>query len=106
MTITESEGFTDTEPEGFTDEELAEARRYSILIEWSEEDGVYIVSVPELPGLHTHGATHGEAVEMGEEAIATWLAGLRHVGDPVPPPRYWSSASGTPKPRAAGAATA
>jgi hypothetical protein len=35
--------------------------------------------------------THVEAVEMGEAAIATQLAGLRHFGRPVPPPRYWSS---------------
>jgi predicted RNase H-like HicB family nuclease len=70
-----------------TEEMLAEARRYSLLIEWSDRDGVYIVSVPELPGCLTHGSTHAEAVEMGEEAIATYLAGLRHFGDPVPPPR-------------------
>jgi predicted RNase H-like HicB family nuclease len=70
-----------------TEEELAEARRYSLLIQWSNEDRVYIVSVPELPGCRTHSATHIEAVEMGAEAIATYLAGLRHFGDPVPPPR-------------------
>lgn len=70
-----------------TEEMLAEARRYSLLIEWSERDRVYIVGVPELPGCRTHGTTHGEAVAMGEEAVATYLAGPRHFGDPVPPPR-------------------
>ena len=70
-----------------TEEMLAEARRYSLLIEWSDRDGVYIVSVPELPGCQTHDLTHAEAIEKGEEAIATYLAGLRHFGDPVPPPR-------------------
>ncbi len=75
-----------------TEEMLAEARRYSMLIEWSERDQVYVVSVPELPGCRTHGATHAEAVEMGEEAIATYLAGVRHFGDPVPPPRLASVA--------------
>ena len=70
-----------------TEELLAEARRYSLLIEWSERDGVYIVTVPELPGCKTHGATHVEAIEMGEEAITTYLVGARHFGDPVPPPR-------------------
>lgn len=81
---------TAVDVQGFTAEELAEARRYSLLIQWSDEDRAYIVSVPELPGLRTHGTTHVEAVEMGEEAIATRLAGLRHFGRPVPPPRYWS----------------
>ena len=28
------------------------------IIQWSEEDGVYIVSVPELPGCKTHGKTY------------------------------------------------
>ncbi len=82
---------TDPEQE-ITAEELAEARRYSMVIEWSDEDRVYLVSVPELPGLRTHGATHEEAVAMGEEAIATWLAGLRHFGHPVPPPRVVAGA--------------
>lgn len=70
-----------------TEGELAEARRYSLLIQWSDEDHLYIVTVPELPGCITHGATHEEAVAMGEEAIATYLAGMRYFGRPVPPPR-------------------
>ncbi len=76
---------------GITEEELAEARRYSLPIQWSDEDHLYIVTVPKLPGCVTHGATHLEAVEMGEEAIATYLAGLCHFGRPVPPPRVVGS---------------
>ncbi|HET7095416.1 MAG TPA: helix-turn-helix domain-containing protein, partial [Thermomicrobiales bacterium] len=49
-------------------------------------DDAYVVSVPELPGLHTHGATVAEAAEMGEEAIATWLEADRRWGDETPPP--------------------
>jgi predicted RNase H-like HicB family nuclease len=71
-----------------TAEELAEARRYSMHIARSPEDEVYIVSVPELPGLHTHGPTHREAVEMGEDAIAVWIAGHRRMDLPVLEPRY------------------
>jgi predicted RNase H-like HicB family nuclease len=74
-----------------TPEMLAEARRYSMTIMWSDEDGVYIVTAPELPGCRTHGATHQEALMMGEEAIAGWLASARAVGDPVPPPRVVAS---------------
>jgi predicted RNase H-like HicB family nuclease len=54
-----------------TPDELAEARRYSVRLVWSREDEAYLVSVPEIPGLRTHGATHEEAVAVGEEAIAT-----------------------------------
>ncbi len=74
--------------EEFTPEELAEARRYSMLIAWSLEDGLYLVEVPELPAVKTHGATHEEAMAMGEEAIATYLWSLRRHGRSVPPPRY------------------
>lgn len=56
-------------------------------IAWSDEDRVYIVTVPELPNCITHGATHAEAVEMGERAIATFLAARLLFGRPVPPPR-------------------
>ncbi len=39
--------------------------RYSMLImliRWSDEDQLYIVDVPELPGCTTHGQTYEEAV--------------------------------------------
>lgn len=73
-------------------DELAEVRRYSLVIAWSDEDGLYVVTVPELPGCLTHGATHAEAVRQGEDAIATWLATARRFGDPIPPPRVFAAA--------------
>jgi len=70
-----------------SDEELARARRYSMVIRWSDEDRVYIVEAPELPDLRTHGRTIAEAVEMGEEAIATLLSALLEIGrTPSAPP--------------------
>ena len=30
-------------------EEWDEARRYALVIEWSEEDGVYLATAPDLP---------------------------------------------------------
>ena len=74
------------QPEPIADAEIEEARRYSMVIVWSDEDRVYLVTVPELPGLVTHGATVADAVDMGEEAIATWIAGSRRFGASVPPP--------------------
>jgi predicted RNase H-like HicB family nuclease len=44
---------------------------YSMLIEWSEEDQAYLVTLPEwanrvmMPA--THGSTYGEAVQHGQE---------------------------------------
>ncbi len=71
--------------------EHAEAQRYSMVIEWSDEDVAYIMTVPELPGCMTHGATHAEAVRQGEDAIATWLDTARAHGDPVPAPRIFAT---------------
>ncbi len=60
---------------------------FSMIIEWSEEDDAYVVTVPELPGCVTHGSTYAEAVRQGEDAIATWLEMARASGDPIPAPR-------------------
>ncbi len=64
--------------------------RYSLVIEWSDEDRLYIVTVPELPGCRTHGATQGEAVAMGRDAIAAWLDANRAWGRPIPAPRLFA----------------
>lgn len=46
-----------------------EPLRYSMYIQWSEEDQAYIVTVLELPGCKTHGKTYVEAVKQGQDAI-------------------------------------
>ncbi len=76
-----------------TPQDIAEAQAYSMVLEWSPENDAWIVSVPELPGLHTHGETRAEAIEMGEEVIARWMAGLRKHGQAVPEPRRFISVS-------------
>lgn len=67
-------------------EEIAEARRYAMAIEWSPEDEVFVVSFPDAPGVMTHGVTRDEAAAMGEDAIITWLTALHDANIPVPPP--------------------
>ncbi len=70
--------------------------KYSMVIEWSDEDNAYIVTVPELPGCRTHGFTYEEAVEQGQEVIEGWIDVARSKGRPVPSPRtfvYWSNLS-------------
>ncbi|MGA7669275.1 MAG: type II toxin-antitoxin system HicB family antitoxin [Nitrolancea sp.] len=69
----------------------AEHLHYSMVIQWSDEDQVYIVTVPELPGCMTHGATYEEAVEQGKEAIEGWLAANRDMGRPIPAPRIFAT---------------
>lgn len=60
--------------------------RYRMVIAWSDEDDAYLVTVPDLPGCVTHGATYEDAARMGEDVIAAWLAGARHWGRPIPMP--------------------
>ena len=63
---------------------------YSMLMEWSEEDQAYIVTVPELPGCRTHGETYEEAVRQGQDAIASWIEARRASGRPIPAPRVFA----------------
>ena len=65
-------------------------RRYSMIIEWSDEDEAYIVTVPELPGCLTHGATYAEAVKHGEDAIESWIDAARAWGRPIPEPKVYA----------------
>jgi predicted RNase H-like HicB family nuclease len=61
--------------ENLSEAERASVRRYAMVIEWSDEDQLFLVSIPDFPGAHTHGRTRAEAAEMGEEAIALLLNG-------------------------------
>jgi predicted RNase H-like HicB family nuclease len=47
---------------------------YALVMEWSTEDDAFVVSVPDFPEIHTHGATREEAAAMANEVIALTLA--------------------------------
>lgn len=70
----------------FTPEELDEASRYEIVIRWSDTDQLFLASVPQLPGVITHGATPAEAADRVIEVAADWIYGSRILGEPVPDP--------------------
>jgi predicted RNase H-like HicB family nuclease len=69
-----------------------EHHHYSMLIQWSDEDQAYIVTVPELAGCRTHGFTYEEAVQRGQEAIEGWIEDARAWGEAVPAPRIFAGA--------------
>lgn len=73
-----------------TEADAAAALRYALVIERSTEDEVFVVSVPDIPRLHTHGSTREEAAGMGNDAVALWLAGARETGIRIPPPSFSS----------------
>ena len=63
---------------------------YTMLIEWSNEDQIYIVTLPEF-GDHckTHGETYLEAVKNGEEVVEMLLESLERDNLPAPPQQHY-----------------
>ena len=64
-----------------------EPLKYSMLIEWSDEDNKYIVTLPEFPNCYTHGATYEEALQNGKEAIEALIEKYQYCGQPLPQPK-------------------
>ena len=60
---------------------------YSMNIQWDEDDQIYVVTVPELPGCRTHGSTYEEAVRQGQDAIASWIMVAQELERPIPAPK-------------------
>ena len=71
-----------------TAEDAAAALRYAIVIEWSTADDAFVVSVPDFPEIHTHGATREEAATMANDVISLTLAAARQSGRAVSPPTF------------------
>ena len=70
---------------------MSEQLRYSMLIEWSDEDQVYVVSMPEWGDLaHTHGDTYEDALQRGKELIGELVAARQERGEPLPQPRVFA----------------
>jgi len=64
---------------------------YSMLIEWSEEDEAYLVTLPEwadrviMPA--THGSTYNEAVQHGQEVLELLINDAKRTGEALPLPK-------------------
>ena len=61
--------------------------KYEIIIFWSEEDNVYVIDVPELPGCMAHGNNYDEALKNGQAAIESWIKVAKELGRNIPEPR-------------------
>jgi len=61
--------------------------RYEIIIYWSDEDGVYVAEVPELPGCSAHGESYESALSNAKDAIALWIETAKEFDDPIPDPK-------------------
>ena len=61
--------------------------RYELIIYWSEEDGAFIVEVPELPGCMADGLSYQDAVSNAEAIIQEWIETAKYLGRPIPAPK-------------------
>ena len=61
------------------------------MIQWSDEDGPFLVTIPEFSDLVvmpcTAGKTREEAIHNGEEVIEMYLEAWREEGEVIPQPR-------------------
>lgn len=62
--------------------------RYTILIHRDADSEMYLVDVPDLPGVVTEGISGAEAVANASEAIRSHLVFLQHEGEAIPEPTY------------------
>src|SRR5438552_18297126 len=64
--------------------------RYSMLIQWSDEDQCYVVTLPEFGGCMTHGETYEEAAHHGQEALESLSEACQAGGRPLPAPQLFT----------------
>ena len=68
--------------------------QYSIVIQWSDEDKTYVVSLPEFGTYaHTHGDTYADALKNAEEVLELLIESYQEQGRPLPQPKILEHAS-------------
>jgi predicted RNase H-like HicB family nuclease len=64
--------------------------KYSITIQWSEEDQCYVVSLPEWGEYcHTHGDTYEEALKNAQEVLELLIESALNNNEPLPKPNIF-----------------
>jgi predicted RNase H-like HicB family nuclease len=58
--------------------------KFRIVVE-PDEDGVFVATVPSLPGCVSQGVTREEALQNVREAIEGYVDSLRERNEPIPP---------------------
>lgn len=71
-----------------------ESLNYRLNFYFSEEDKVWVVEYPELPGCIAHGETKEEALANADTAKRDWLRVLSETDRPIPEPRAQLEYSG------------
>ncbi|PSB19960.1 type II toxin-antitoxin system HicB family antitoxin [Phormidesmis priestleyi ULC007] len=64
--------------------------KYSMVVQWSNEDQLFLVTIPEFADRVvmpcTHGMTREQAIRNGEEVIEIYLEAWQTEGEPIPEP--------------------
>jgi predicted RNase H-like HicB family nuclease len=59
-----------------------------MVVQWSDEDQLFLVTIPEFAELVvmpcTHGSTRSEAIQNGEEVIEMYLEAWQAEGESIP----------------------
>ena len=63
---------------------LGRVMKYTIVLEFSQDDGAYLVSVPAFPEVHTYGETVEEAAANAKEAIELAIEMYQEEGRGLP----------------------
>jgi antitoxin HicB len=61
--------------------------KYTIIIQWSEEDKCYVVLLPDFTNVMqpcTHGKTYEEALKNGQEVLEMLIESCLADGEPLP----------------------
>jgi predicted RNase H-like HicB family nuclease len=61
-----------------------------MLIQWSDVDKAFIVTLPEFDDAKTHGDTYEKAARQGRLLIESFLMWYEQDGKPLPEPRKFS----------------
>jgi predicted RNase H-like HicB family nuclease len=72
---------------------MNQSLHYSMVIQWSDEDSAYLVTLPEwaerVLGPVTHGDTNEQAIRHGEEALAALIASAQKHHESLPAPHVY-----------------
>jgi len=65
--------------------------KYTVIIQWSEEDQCFVVTLPEFQEVVmqpvTHGDTYEEALKNAQEVLDLLVESASHEGTPLPEPK-------------------
>ena len=66
--------------------------RYTVIVQWSNEDNCFVVSLPEWGEFcHTHGETYEEAIANAQEVLEMLTEGAIDRGEDLPVPQTFHS---------------